>query len=151
MMNILGGAVVVGGGGTTMFLLRPPTNFLVDKNSVKYGSIYKHHTPGGYEDTKNRCLWKGPHSAPPPSAHFGFFWWKKKHRVFSSWLLLLSRGHNNQPSPSAAMMGGGWRWERHHSNDRTSLSQPHLPSNRRKLAHRLAHHECTAQPTIKLI
>ncbi len=36
----LGGAVVVGGGGTTMFLLRPPTNFLVDKNSVKYGIIF---------------------------------------------------------------------------------------------------------------
>jgi hypothetical protein len=60
MMNILGGAVVVGGGGTTIFLLCLPTKFLVDKNSVKYGSIYKHHTPGGYEGMKNRCLWKGP-------------------------------------------------------------------------------------------
>jgi hypothetical protein len=31
------------------------------------------------------------------------------------------------------------------------LSQPCLPSNRRELAHWLAHRERTAQPTIKLI
>jgi hypothetical protein len=35
MMNILCGAVVVG-GGSTMFLICPATNFLVDKNSIKY-------------------------------------------------------------------------------------------------------------------
>jgi len=56
-------------------------------------------------------------------------------------LLLLSRECNNQPSPGVATAGGGWRRERHRLNNRTSLSQPCLPSNHRvlALAHLLAH------------
>ncbi len=43
-----------------MVLLRPPTNFLVDRDTVKYTLSTRNHTPGGYKGTKNQCLWKGP-------------------------------------------------------------------------------------------
>ena len=47
-MTILCGAVVVGGGGSMMFLIYPATNFLVDKNSVKYGLHTKIVPQEGY-------------------------------------------------------------------------------------------------------
>ncbi len=50
MMNILCGAVVVG-GGTTMFLICPAMNFLVDKNSVKYGLHTNIVPQEGYKGT----------------------------------------------------------------------------------------------------
>ncbi len=56
-VSILGGAVVVGGVGITMFLLRPPTNFLVDRNSIKYGLHTNIVPQEGYEGTNYQCLW----------------------------------------------------------------------------------------------
>ncbi len=61
MMNILCGTVVVG-GGSTMFLICPATNFLVDKNSVKYGLHTKIVPQEGYgtsELTSNACGMRG--------------------------------------------------------------------------------------------
>ncbi len=46
-MNILCGAVVVG-GGSMMFLIYPATNFLVGKNSIKYGLHTKIVPQEGY-------------------------------------------------------------------------------------------------------
>ncbi len=39
-------------GGTMIFLVLSTMMFRVDKNSVKYGAICKHHTPGGVRGYK---------------------------------------------------------------------------------------------------
>jgi hypothetical protein len=43
-----------------MFLLCPPTNFLVDRNSVNYGLHTNIVPQEGYKGTTYQCLWTGP-------------------------------------------------------------------------------------------
>ncbi len=49
MINLLCSLVVGGGQGTTIFLICPATNFLLDKNSVKYGLHTNIVPQEGYE------------------------------------------------------------------------------------------------------